>query len=219
GLSHPPKYIEAYDISNTAGENNVAGMVVFKDGKPYKKAYKRFKIKSFSGQDDYRSMAEVLDRRFQEYEKGEDEAFSTLPDLILLDGAKGQISAVLPVLQKHNINVAIFGMVKDSKHRTRAIATSGDDIEIKSNRFIFTFITAIQDEVHRFAISYQRKLQSKKLLSRELTEIKGIGKHKADNLLKYFKTISKIKNATKEELLQVKGINEQNAQEIVNHFN
>lgn len=218
GLSHPPKYIEAYDISNTAGENNVAGMVVFKDGKPYKKAYKRFKIKSFSGQDDYRSMAEVLDRRFQEYEKGQDEAFSTLPDLILLDGAKGQISAVLPVLQKHNINVAIFGMVKDSKHRTRAIATSGDDIEIKSNRFIFTFITAIQDEVHRFAISYQRKLQSKKLLSRELTEIKGIGKQKADNLLKYFKTISKIKNATKEELLQVKGINEQNAQEIVNHF-
>ncbi|MBR3908603.1 MAG: excinuclease ABC subunit UvrC, partial [Clostridia bacterium] len=218
GLSHPPKYIEAYDISNTAGENNVAGMVVFKDGKPYKKAYKRFKIKSFSGQDDYRSMAEVLDRRFQEYEKGQDEAFSTLPDLILLDGAKGQISAVLPVLQKHNINVAIFGMVKDSKHRTRAIATSGDDIEIKSNRFIFTFITAIQDEVHRFAISYQRKLQSKKLLSRELTEIKGIGKQKADNLLKHFKTISKIKNATKEELLQVKGINEQNAQEIVNHF-
>lgn len=219
GLSHPPKYIEAYDISNTAGENNVAGMVVFKDGKPYKKAYKRFKIKSFSGQDDYRSMAEVLDRRFEEFEKGQDEDFSTLPDLILLDGAKGQISAVLPVLQKHNINVAIFGMVKDSKHRTRAIATSGDDIEIKSNRFIFTFITAIQDEVHRFAISYQRKLQSKKLLSRELTEIKGIGKQKADNLLKYFKTISKIKNATKEELLQVKGINEQNAQEIVNHFN
>ena len=219
GLSHPPKYIEAYDISNTAGENNVAGMVVFKDGKPYKKAYKRFKIKSFSGQDDYRSMAEVLDRRFEEYEKGEDEDFSTLPDLILLDGAKGQISAVLPVLQKHNINVAIFGMVKDSKHRTRAIATSGDDIEIKSNRFIFNFITAIQDEVHRFAISYQRKLQSKKLLSRELTEIKGIGKQKADNLLKYFKTISKIKNATKEELLLVKGINEQNAQEIVNHFN
>ena len=218
GLSHPPKYIEAYDISNTAGENNVAGMVVFKDGKPYKKAYKRFKIKSFSGQDDYRSMAEVLDRRFEEYEKGQDEAFSTLPDLILLDGAKGQISAVLPVLQKHNINVAIFGMVKDSKHRTRAIATSGDDIEIKSNRFIFTFITAIQDEVHRFAISYQRKLQTKKLLSRELTEIKGIGKQKADNLLKYFKTISKIKNATKEELLQVKGINEQNAQEILNYF-
>lgn len=218
GLSHPPKYIEAYDISNTAGENNVAGMVVFKNGKPYKKAYKRFKIKSFSGQDDYRSMAEVLDRRFEEFEKGQDEAFSTLPDLILLDGAKGQISAVLPVLQKHNINVAIFGMVKDSKHRTRAIATSGDDIEIKSNRFIFTFITAIQDEVHRFAISYQRKLQTKKLLSRELTEIKGIGKQKADNLLKHFKTISKIKNATKEELLQVKGINEQNAQEIVNHF-
>jgi excinuclease ABC subunit C len=219
GLSNPPKYIEAYDISNTAGENNVAGMIVFKDGKPYKKAYKRFKIKSFAGQDDYRSMAEVLDRRFTEYEKGEDEAFSTLPDLILLDGAKGQISAVLPVLQKHNINVAIFGMVKDSKHRTRAIATTCDDIEIKSNRFVFSFITAIQDEVHRFAISYQRKLQSKKLLSRELTEIKGIGKQKADNLLKTFKTISKIKQASREELLAVKGINQQNADEIIQYFN
>ena len=218
GLQNPPKYIEAYDISNTAGENNVAGMIVFKDGKPYKKAYKRFKIKSFTGQDDYRSMAEVLDRRFQEYQKGEDEAFATLPDLILLDGAKGQISAVLPVLQKHKINVAIFGMVKDSKHRTRAIATTGEDIEIKSNRYIFTFITAIQDEVHRFAISYQRKLQSKKLLSRELTEINGIGKQKADKLLKHFKTISKIRKATKEELMKVKGISQQNATEIIQYF-
>ena len=219
GLENPPKYIEAYDISNTAGDNNVAGMVVFKDGKPYKKSYKRFKIKSFAGQDDYRSMAEVLDRRFTEYEKGEDAAFSVLPDLILLDGAKGQISAVLPVLEKHNLNISIFGMVKDSKHRTRAIATSGDDIEIKSNRFIFTFITAIQDEVHRFAISYQRKLQSKKLLSRQLTEIKGIGKQKADGLLKHFKTISKIKSASREELLQVKGITMQNANEILQYFN
>ncbi len=219
GLANPPKYIEAYDISNTAGENNVAGMIVFKDGKPYKKAYKRFKIKSFVGQDDYRSMAEVLDRRFLEYEKGEDEAFSTLPDLILLDGAKGQISAVLPVLKKHNINVPIFGMVKDSKHRTRAIATTGEDIEIKSNRFIFTFITAIQDEVHRFAITYQRKLQSKKLLSRELTQINGIGVKKADALLKHFKTISRIKSSSREELLKIKGITSQNADEIIQFFN
>ena len=217
-LNTPPKYIEAYDISNTAGENNVAGMIVFKDGKPYKKAYKRFKIKSFIGQDDYRSMAEVLDRRFTEYKKGEDEHFSRLPDLILLDGAKGQISSVLPILEKHNINVPIFGMVKDSKHRTRAIATTGDDIEIKSNRFVFTLITAIQDEVHRFAISYQKKLQSKNLLSRELTQINGIGKQKADNLLKYFKTISKIKNANREELLKVKGISTKNADDIIQYF-
>ncbi len=218
GLKAPPKYIEAYDISNTAGENNVAGMVVFKDAKPYKKAYKRFKIKSFLGQDDYRSMAEVLDRRFTEYEKGEDTAFLTLPDLILLDGAKGQISAVLPVLEKHNIDVPIFGMVKDSKHRTRAIATSGGDIDIKANRRTFTFITNIQDEVHRFAITYQRKLQSKKLLNRELTQIKGIGEKKANALLKYFKTLTRIKAATFEDLMQVKGINEDNAKAIREYF-
>ena len=217
-LSTPPKYIEAYDISNTAGENNVAGMVVFKDAKPYKKAYKRFKIKTFYGQDDYRSMAEVLDRRFTEYEKGEDPAFSTLPDLILLDGAKGQISAVLPVLEKHNTKVPVFGMVKDSKHRSRAIATSGGDIEIKANRKIFTFITSIQDEVHRFAVTYQRKLQSKKLLSRELTQIKGIGDAKANALIKHFKSLSKIKTATLEELKTVKGINNENAINIKEYF-
>ena len=219
GLSTAPRYIEAYDISNTAGENNVAGMVVFKDAKPYKKAYKRFKIKSFLGQDDYRSMAEVLDRRFCEYEKGEEATISRLPDLILLDGAKGQISAVSPVLQKHNINVPVFGMVKDSKHRTRAIATNGGDIDIKANQKTFSFITVIQDEVHRFAISYQRKLHSKKLLSRELTQIKGIGQKKADTLLKHFKTISKIKSASIEDLLKVKSISKQNAEEIVNFFN
>ncbi len=218
GLSKPPKYIEAYDISNTAGENNVAGMVVFKDAKPYRKAYKHFKIKTFLGQDDYRSMAEVIDRRFNEYEKGEDSAFSTLPDLILLDGAKGQISAVLPILQKHNISVPIFGMVKDSKHRTRAIASTGGDIDIKGNRRTFTFITGIQDEVHRFAITYQRKLQSKKLLNRELTQIKGIGEKKANALLKHFKSISKVKSATIEELASVKGINVENAEEIRRFF-
>ena len=218
GLKSPPKYIEAYDISNTAGENNVAGMVVFKDAKPYKKAYKRFKIKTFLGQDDYRSMAEVLDRRFSEYEKGEDETFKVLPDLILLDGAKGQISAVLPVLEKHNINIPVFGMVKDSKHRTRAIATTGGDIDIKPTRKVFTFITNIQDEVHRFAISYQRKLQSKKLLNRELTQIKGIGEKKANALLKHFKSLSRIKNATEQELMSVNGISEDNAKSIRSYF-
>ncbi len=218
GLKTPPKYIEAYDISNTAGENNVAGMVVFKDAKPYKKAYKRFKIKSFLGQDDYRSMAEVLDRRLTEYEKGEDDTFKVLPDLILLDGAKGQISAVLPVFEKHNVNIPVFGMVKDSKHRTRAIATNGGDIDIKSNRKTFTFITVIQDEVHRFAISYQRKLQSKKLLNRELTQIKGIGEKKANILLNHFKSISKIKTASVEELMSLRGVSEENARAIKEFF-
>ena len=219
GLDKIPYYIEAYDISNTAGDNNVAGMVVFKDGRPYKSAYKRFKIKSFVGQDDYRSMAEVLERRFLEYQNGEDEGFKTLPDLILLDGAKGQISAVLPILLKFNIDVPVFGMVKDSKHRTRAIATTGGDIAIKSNRRAFTLVTNIQDEVHRFAISYHKKLQSKKLLSRELTQIDGIGEKKANILLKHFGSMKKVREATLEQLKEVKGITDQNVRTIFEYFN
>lgn len=217
-LQTVPRYIESYDISNTAGSNNVAAMVVFKDGRPYKNAYKRFKIKSFEGQDDYRSMAEVLDRRFTEYEKGEDEGFSVLPDLILLDGASGQISAVLPILKKHNINVAVFGMVKDSKHRTRAIATTGGDIAIKSNRKAFTLVTNIQDEVHRFAIGYHKKLQSKNLVKSELLDIEGVGEARAKALIKHFKSIKKIKEATVEELKSVNGITELIAQNIFNYF-
>lgn len=219
GLKNTPRYIEAYDISNTAGSNNVAGMVVFKDAKPFKSAYKRFKIEGFEGQDDYRSMAEVLDRRFEEYKNGTDPWFKTLPDLILLDGAKGQISAVLPLLQKHGVNVPIFGMVKDSKHRTRAIATTGADITIKSNRRVFTLITNIQDEVHRFAISYHKKLQSKSLSQTELLNIEGIGKEKAKLLLKHFGSVAKIKKASLEDICKVKGIKKQTAKKIVEYFN
>ena len=218
-LEKVPRVIESYDISNMAGDNNVAGMIVFKDAKPYKAGYKRFKIKSFLGQDDYRSMAEVLDRRFSEYEKGENSDFAVLPDLILLDGAKGQIGAVLPIMQKYGLNIPLFGMVKDSKHRTRAIATTGGDIVIKSNRRVFTLITNIQDEVHRFAISYQKQLQSKKMLGRELTNIKGIGDKKANSLLKHFGSMTKIRNADIQSLVSVKGITEQNAADIVEYFN
>ena len=218
GLDSTPRRIEAYDISNTAGSNNVAAMIVFKDARPLKSAYRRFKIKGFSGQDDYRSMAEVLDRRFCEYEKAEDEAFSCLPDLILLDGAKGQITAVLPTLESHSINVPVFGMVKDSKHKTRAIATKGEDISIKSNRRAFTLITNIQDEVHRFAISYHRSLQSKPLKQTELLKIPGIGKAKASALLKHFGSLKKIKEATAEELQSVKGVTEALARAITEYF-
>jgi len=218
GLSTTPSYIESYDISNTAGSENVAGMIVFKDGKPYKPAYKRFKIKSFIGQDDYRSMAEVLERRFTEYEEGTDPYFKNLPDLILLDGAKGQINAVIPVMQKYGIDVPIFGMVKDSKHRTRAIATTGGDISIKSNRRCFTLITKIQDEVHRFAIGYHKKLQSKNMLKSELLEIEGVGKAKAEALFKHFGSIKKIKAADISQLTVVKGISEAIANNIKNYF-
>ncbi len=219
GLEKVPRVIESYDISNTAGDENVAGMVVFRDGKPYKQHYRMFKIKGFSGQDDYRSMAEVLDRRFTEYEKGENDGFATLPDLILLDGGKGQISAVEPVLQKHNINVALFGMVKDSKHRTRAIATNGGDISIKANESAYRLVTSIQDEVHRFAIGYHKKRRSKKMLSSELTAINGVGQAKAAALLKHFKTMKAIKSASVQELCTVKGINQSLAEKIYNEFN
>ena len=219
GLKKPPRYIESYDISNTAGSDNVAGMIVFKDGRPFKSAYKRFKIKGFIGQDDYRSMAEVLDRRFNEYEKGEDSGFSVLPDLILLDGAKGQINAVLPILEKHKIDVPIFGMVKDSKHKTRAIATTGGDISIKSNRKAFTLVTNIQDEVHRFAISFHKSLHSKNSLKSELLEIEGIGKKRADILLKAFGSLKKIKTANIEELCAVKGIDKPSAEAVYKYYN
>lgn len=218
GLPSAPRYIEAYDISNTAGSENVAGMIVYKDGRPFKPAYKRFKIKSFLGQDDFRSMAEVLDRRFTEYEKGEDEGFAVLPDLILLDGGLGQMSAVRPVLEKHGITVPLFGMVKDSKHRTRAIAAEGGDISIKSNRAAFTFITGIQDEVHRFAIGYHKLRRSKSMLSSELTEIEGIGKARAAALLKHFKTVKAIKSAVADELAAAPGMTKAAADAVYKHF-
>ena len=218
GLPSAPRYIEAYDISNTAGSENVAGMIVYKDGRPFRPAYKRFKIKSFLGQDDFRSMAEVLDRRFTEYEKGEDEGFAVLPDLILLDGGLGQMSAVRPVLEKHGITVPLFGMVKDSKHRTRAIAAEGGDISIKSNRAAFTFITGIQDEVHRFAIGYHKQRRSKSMLSSELTEIEGIGKARAAALLKHFKTVKAIKSAAADELASAPGMTKAAADTVYKHF-
>ncbi|MBR3591648.1 MAG: excinuclease ABC subunit UvrC [Clostridia bacterium] len=219
GLPAAPRVIESYDISNTAGDENVAGMVVFRDGKPYKPHYRMFKIKSFAGQDDYRSMAEVLDRRFTEYENQENEGFSTLPDLILLDGGKGQISAVEQILKKHNINVPLFGMVKDSKHRTRAIATNGGDISIKANESAYRLVTTIQDEVHRFAIGYHKKRRSKKMLSSELLAIEGIGEAKAKALLKHFKTMKAIREASVDELSAVAGINRSLAEKIYSEFN
>ena len=217
GLSNPPKRIEAYDISNTSGSNNVAAMVVYINGRPEKSLYRRFMIKSFVGQDDYRSMAEVLDRRLNEYFKGEDESFKELPELILLDGGKGQVSAVVPILKKHNLNIKLFGMVKDSKHRTRAITEGGQDIQIKANRKTFTFVTNIQDEVHRFAISYHKQKSKNANLTLELLKIDGVGEITAKKLLKSFKTISKIKSATTQEFIEL-GINKKTAENIVHYY-
>lgn len=216
GLSTTPNYIESYDISHTAGQDSVAGMIVFKDGKPYKSAYKRFAIKSFLGNDDYRSMNEVLTRRFTEYEKLKDtgEGFGKLPDLILLDGGIGQVHAVQPVLEQFGLTVPLFGMVKDNRHRTRAIAQNGGEIEIRSNRRVFTLVSEIQEEVHRFSIAYHRNKHAKRNLTLSLTEIEGIGDKKAKALLKHFKTLTAVKNASVEALCGAEGISRKNAEKI-----
>lgn len=218
GLSTAPRRIESYDISNTAGSDNVASMVVFTDGRPDKSQYRKFKIKSFIGQDDFRSMNEVLDRRFSEYEKGTDESFSQLPDLILLDGGRGQISAVIPILNKYNLNIPLFGMVKDSKHRTSHICTAEKDIQLKATKNSFTFVTKIQDEVHRVAISYHKQRRKMTSLQLEMMKISGVGETTVKKLLKKFKTVANIKKATVEEIVSA-GINRNTAQNIFNYYN
>lgn len=220
GLSTTPNYIESYDISHTAGQDSVAGMIVFKDGKPYKSAYKRFTIKSFLGNDDYRSMNEVLTRRFAEYEKLKDsgEGFGKLPDLILLDGGVGQVNAVQPVLEQFGLSVPLFGMVKDNRHRTRAIARDGGEIEIRSNRRVFTLVSEIQEEVHRFSIAYHRSKHAKRNLTLSLTEIEGIGEKKAKSLLKHFKTLTAVKNASLDALCEAEGISRKNAEKIYAYY-
>lgn len=220
GLKSPPEYIESYDISHTAGSDNVAGMVVFKNGVPYKKAYRHFAIKGFTGQDDYASMAEVLDRRFSEYFKNKEsgEGFGRLPDLILLDGGRGQVNAVLPVLERYGLSIPIFGMVKDSHHRTRAITGSGDELSLTSKRAAFTLVSTIQEEVHRFSVSYHRSKHGKSALSSSLLSIDGIGEKRSKALLRRFKTVKAISSASVEELMQTPGISRTAAEAVFAAF-
>ena len=221
GLDRLPEYIESYDISNLAGADNVAGMVVFENARPLKSAYRKFKIKSFSGQDDFGSMAEVLTRRLDEYKKAQEEGvetgFGRLPDLILLDGGKGQVSAVLPVVAASGLNIPVFGMVKDDHHRTRAIVSDTGEIAIRPNRAVFTFVTNIQDEVHRYAITFNRS-QRKRVLGSSLEEIPGIGKKRVKELMRFFRTIKKISTASVEELEQAPGMTHPAALSVYNYF-
>ncbi len=217
GLATPPRIIESYDISHTAGSDIVAGMVVFRDGAPLKSAYRKFTIKSLANQDDCAAMAEVITRRFEEYKKGEDDSFSVLPDLILLDGGKGQVDAVNTVFMQMGINVPLFGMVKDDKHRTRAIVSTNGEIALKSTRAAYTFVSTIQEEVHRFAISFHRKKQSAKIGS-TLTKIEGVGDVRAKALLRHFGTIENVKHAEIEDIIKVKGMNSTVAKAIFEHF-
>ncbi|MDR2648064.1 MAG: excinuclease ABC subunit UvrC [Oscillospiraceae bacterium] len=211
GLPNSPAVIEAYDISHTGGADNVGGMVVFKDGVPYKAGYKRFRIKSVDGQDDYASMAEMLTRRLRHASDGVDSGFSMLPDLILLDGGIGQIHAAQPVLRQFGLDIPLFGMVKDNRHRTRAIASGGEDgakeIAFTSAQAAFRLATQIQDEVHRFAIAYHHKAHQKRSLHSTLTDIDGIGETRAKALLGELKTMKAIREASVETLAAVNGMN------------
>lgn len=218
-LSKPPKFIECYDISNLASSNMVAGMVVFENGRPCKKFYKKFSIKTVEEQNDYACMCEVLERRFRNYYEKTDEGFSTLPDLILLDGGQGHVNTVTPVIRSMGIEVPVFGLVKDSKHRTRAVATGGGEISLTKSRSAFNLVTRIQDEVHRYAITYQAAKHKKTSYQLELTKIKGIGEKKAIKLMTEFKTKDNLKKASIEEIAKAAGINLNAAQQLSDMLN
>lgn len=214
-LKAPPEYIESYDISNLGDKYMVGGMVVFEKGRPKKSAYRKFTIKDQLIQDDYSAMRQVLRRRLEEYFAAEDhtEGFGRLPDLILLDGGKGHVAAVKGVLEELNISVPLFGMVKDGRHRTRAI-TGASEIAISSNRSAYTLVSRIQDEVHRYTISFQKAKHKKAALEMTLTQVEGIGKAKAAALLSHFKTMKAIREASVDEICVVRGFSPALAQKL-----
>lgn len=213
GLPKTPVLIESYDISNLGEQTRVAGMITYKNGRPFKAGYRKFNIKDVVGIDDYGCMQEVIRRRFTHYLNG-DESFSELPDLILLDGGKGHVNAVKEVLNELNIDVSLFGLVKDDKHRTRAISDGGGEIQINANKNLFKLLTEIQDEVHRFSINYQRKKHKQSQYELELTKVKGIGEKKALALLKKYKTKQAIRLASIEELMETAKINRETAENL-----
>ncbi len=225
GLEVLPQRIEAFDISNFGGDNITAGMVVFADGKPKKSDYRLFRIRESGGQDDYASMREAVRRRLERYLDG-DESFSPLPDLLLLDGGVGHVSAVRGVLEsledKNGVPlsalVPLFGMVKDGFHKTRTLTDGENEIDISRDRALFAFIYGIQEEVHRYTYGSMSKAKSKTLKRSSLEEIHGIGAKKAAALLSHFGTLTAVKKASREELMEVKGIGEQEAESLLAHF-
>ena len=198
-----PARIESYDISNISGTDIVGSMVVFQDGKPKKSDYKRFKIQDLSGQDDYGSMRQMLTRRFEHYKNG-DAGFADAPDLLLIDGGISHAGVAVQVLQELGLSFPVFGMVKDNRHRTRALVTSeGLEINIDAQQSVFALIGNIQEETHRFAITYHRDLRSKRLRYSELDTIPGIGPKRKEDLLKTFKSLAGIKKASLYELERI----------------
>ena len=221
GLENPPARIESYDISHTAGSEPVAGMVVFQNGKPHKADYRRFMIKVAAGGDDPAAMYEVLSRRLDEYEKhraqGETDGFARLPDLVLMDGGHAQVAAVKPLLDRYH--VPVFGLVKDSHHRTRAVAAGGGELAIHAKRAAFTLVSSIQEEVHRFAIAYHRQKRKQAGIGTVLTAIDGVGPTRAKALLKAFGSVAAIRRADVDALAAVKGISPALAEKILAALN
>lgn len=220
GLGYTPSYIEAYDISNIGSATIVGGMVVFENGRPLKSAYKKFSIRSVSSPDDYACMQEVLERRLKRYyeEKDTGSSFGRLPDLILLDGGKGHVSTVEPLVRGMGFSIPVFGMVKDDRHRTRAITSDGAEISIQSTRSAFTLVSTIQDEVHRFTIGYSKNKHSKTSFESALVQVEGIGATRAKNLMKHFKTIKAIREADADTLRQAPGMNTASAENLYRYL-
>ena len=211
-----PKRIESYDISNISGSNNVAGMVVFVDGKPCKREYKKFKVDLNGEQDDYGSMRQTLLRRFNDFLK-QKSGFELKPDLLLIDGGATHARVAEEVLRFYQLNIPVFGMVKDDKHRTRALITAQhQEIRIDHLPSVFSFIGNIQEETHRYAISFHRQLRRKALRYSELDRIEGIGPVRKQLLLKHFSSISAIRAASYEELLHY--LPQNAAQAVFEHF-
>ena len=210
GLSHPPDYIEAFDISNIGGSTIVGGMTVFRRGRPEKRLYKKFTIRDMAVPDDYAAMEQMLTRRLTHYkeaaENGKKDGFETLPDLWLIDGGAGQVAAAKKAAAQFGVELPIFGMVKDDRHRTRAIRAENEEIAIRSSQSVFRLITAIQDETHRYAISFSRKKHRKTGFASVLTGVPGIGEQRAAKLLKHFKNMAAVKAADEETLAAAPGM-------------
>ncbi|MCU5874225.1 excinuclease ABC subunit UvrC [Clostridioides difficile] len=208
-LEKLPIRIEAYDISNIQGVDSIGSMVVYTNAKKDKKEYRRYKIKTVIGPNDYDSMAEIVDRRLKH---------GNLPDLILLDGGKGQVSAVKKVLELNDVDIPLWGMYKDDKHRTKGLICKEKEIELDKTTNLYRFIASIQEEVHNYAITYHRSLRNKALTKSILDDIQGIGEKRKKSLLNHFKDVDAIKKATMEELLAVDGMNKSIAHNVYNFF-
>lgn len=221
GLTKPPLYIECYDISNLSSADMVGGMVVLDNGRPAKRYYKKFNIKTVYEQNDYACMQEVLRRRFENYfdEECKDTGFATMPDLIFLDGGRGHVAAVSPMLKDMGVSAPVYGLVKDNRHRTRAVVSpDGGEIVIAKNRSVFNMLTRLQDEVHRYTITFQSKKHTAKTFESELTKIQGIGPKKAQALLSAFKTKQALKEASAKDISRVMRIPEEKAIEVIEQF-